>query len=556
MSAAPLPPADLSFAVKDAAMSSKAWPFEEARKIIKRYQKSGLPETVLFETGYGPSGLPHIGTFGEVARTTMVRHAFRVLTGDEVKTRLICFSDDMDGMRKVPDNVPDPAALMPYLQMPLTTVPNPFGGDHASFGHHNNAMLRRFLDTFGFDYEFMSATEQYEAGAFDEVLLRACERYDDIMAVMLPTLGQERQATYSPFLPISPTTGRVLYVPMKHVDASQGTVTFDDEDGTETTLSVTGGQVKMQWKPDFGMRWAALNVDFEMFGKDHQTNAVIYDRICTILGGRPPEHFVYELFLDDKGEKISKSKGNGISIDEWLTYAPTESLALFMFQKPRTAKRLHFDVIPKAVDEYYSFLSAFARQDAKAQLSNPVWHIHAGSPPAADMPVPLAMLLNLVSASNAENKDVLWGFISRYAPGVTAQTHPQLDALTGHALRYFDDFVRPTKAFHAPDAVERQALEDLSKALAAVPADQASDGAFIQDALLDVGRAFERYQDPNKKSPEGKPAVTGDWFNALYRTLLGQERGPRLGSFIALYGIDETRALIARALAGELAADD
>ncbi|TIX17604.1 MAG: lysine--tRNA ligase, partial [Mesorhizobium sp.] len=320
---------DLNPEMLAAAAESKAWPFEEAKKIIARYKDADFPETVLFETGYGPSGLPHIGTFGEVARTTMVRHAFRVLTEDKVKTKLLCFSDDMDGMRKIPDNVPDRDALGPYLHMPLTSVPNPFGGDYASFADHNNAMLCRFLDTFGFDYEFASATQYYKSGRFDEVLLRAAERYDEIMAVMLPTLGEERQATYSPFLPISPKSGRVLYVPMKHVDAKAGTVTFDDE-GTETTLSIRGGKVKLQWKPDFGMRWAALGVDFEMFGKDHQTNAVIYDRICNILGGRAPEHFVYELFLDENGQKISKSKGNGLTIDEWLTYAPTESLGLYM----------------------------------------------------------------------------------------------------------------------------------------------------------------------------------------------------------------------------------
>ncbi|MGE0024736.1 MAG: lysine--tRNA ligase, partial [Hyphomicrobium sp.] len=333
---------------------AKAWPFEEARRLIKRIEKrkgKGEP-TVLFETGYGPSGLPHIGTFGEVARTTMVRHAFTALTGGAIKTRLLCFSDDMDGMRKIPENVPDRRALEPYLQLPLTSVPNPFGGNYASFGDHNNAMLRRFLDTFGFEYEFGSATEYYKAGRFDAMLLRAAERYDAIMDVMLPTLGAERQATYSPFLPISPTSGRILYVPMKEVDAKAGTITFADEDGRDVTLPVTGGRVKLQWKPDFGMRWAALGVDFEMFGKDHQTNAPIYDKICEILGGAAPEHYVYELFLDEAGEKISKSKGNGLTIDEWLTYASPESLALFMFQKPRTAKKLYFDVIPRAVDEY------------------------------------------------------------------------------------------------------------------------------------------------------------------------------------------------------------
>ncbi|MCV3205798.1 lysine--tRNA ligase [Mesorhizobium sp. YC-39] len=542
---------DLNPEVLAAAAESKAWPFEEAKKIVERYKGADFPESVLFETGYGPSGLPHIGTFGEVARTSMVRHAFRVLTKDTVKTKLLCFSDDMDGMRKIPDNVPDRAALEPHLHKPLSSVPNPFGGDYASFADHNNAMLCRFLDTFGFDYEFASATEYYKAGRFDAVLLRAAERYDQIMAVMLPTLGPERQATYSPFLPISPKSGRVLYVPMKHVDAKAGTITFDD-DGTETTLPVIGGKVKLQWKPDFGMRWAALGVDFEMFGKDHQTNAVIYDRICNILGGRAPEHFVYELFLDENGQKISKSKGNGLTIDEWLTYAPTESLGLYMYQRPRQAKKLYFDVIPRAVDEYYTFLAAYPRQDWKERLGNPVWHMHDGNPPAIDLPVPFSLLLNLVSASNAQNKDVLWGFISRHVPGVTPETHPELDRLTGYAIRYFDDFVKPTKTFRAADNVESEALAGLSQALASLPA--GATGEAIQNAALNVARRIERYQDHSKQSPEGGPGVSGAFFQMIYQVLIGQERGPRFGSFVALYGIEETRALIQKALAGQLAA--
>jgi lysyl-tRNA synthetase class 1 len=543
---------DLNPEMLKAAAESRAWPFEEAKKVIDRYKGRDFPETVLFETGYGPSGLPHIGTFGEVARTTMVRHAFRVLTEDKVKTKLLCFSDDMDGMRKIPDNVPDPEALKPYLHMPLTSVPNPFGGDYESFGHHNNAMLRRFLDTFGFDYEFASATEYYKSGRFDAMLFKAAEKYDAIMKVMLPTLGEERQATYSPFLPISPKTGRVLYVPMKHVDAKAGTITFDDEDGKETTLSVTGGRVKLQWKPDFGMRWAALGVDFEMFGKDHQTNAVIYDKICAILGGRPPEHFVYELFLDEVGQKISKSKGNGLTIDEWLTYAPTESLGLYMYQRPRQAKKLYFDVIPKAVDEYYTFLSAYPRQEWKERLGNPVWHMHDGNPPAIDLPVTFALLLNLVSASNAHDRGVLWGFISRHAPGVTPQTHPELDRLTGYAIRYFDDFVKPTKIYRAPDDVERQALSALEKALGELPGN--ADGEAIQNAALNVARRIERYQDHSKQSPEGGPGVSVAFFQMIYQVLIGQERGPRFGSFVALYGIGETRSLIDKALTGKLAA--
>ena len=550
MTLSPLHPEELSSEFQAAARESKAWPFEEAAKIIKRYEKTGFPDVVLFETGYGPSGLPHIGTFGEVARSTMVRHAFRVLTQDKVKTKLLCFSDDMDGMRKIPDNVPDKSFLEPHLHKPLTVVPDPFGGEYESFGHHNNAMLRRFLDTFGFDYEFASATDYYKSGKLDEILKRVAERYNAIMAIMLPTLGEERRATYSAFLPISPKSGRVLYVPMKKVDAAAGTITFDDEEGVETTLPVTGGNVKLQWKPDFGARWAALGVDFEMFGKDHGPNMGVYDRICEALGGRAPEHFVYELFLDEKGEKISKSKGNGITIDQWLTYAPTESLALYMFQKPRTAKKLYFDVIPRAVDEYFSFLAAYNRQDAAQKLTNPVWHIHSGNPPKVDMPVTFALLLNLVSASNAQGKDVLWGFISRYAPGATAASHPKLDELVGYAIRYFDDFVKPSKKFRPADDVERATLARLSEALAGLPED--ANGDAIQNAALDIARGIERYQDHAKQSPEGGPGVSVAFFQMIYEVLIGQERGPRFGSFVALFGVGKTRELISKSLSGTL----
>jgi lysyl-tRNA synthetase class 1 len=521
----------------EAARVNKAWPFEEARKLVERLEKEGAgpDRVVLFETGYGPSGLPHLGTFGEVARTTMVRHAFETLAPG-VKTRLLCFSDDMDGMRKIPDNVPDRKFLEPYLHMPLTSVPDPFGGKYESFGHHNNAMLRRFLDTFGFEYEFASATEYYKSGRLDKTLRLVAERYDAIMAIMLPTLGEERRATYSPFLPISPKTGRVLYVPMKKVNAAEGTITFDDEDGEETTLPVTGGRVKLQWKPDFGARWAALGVDFEMFGKDHGPNMGVYDRICQALGGRPPEHFVYELFLDEKGEKISKSKGNGLTIDEWLTYAPTESLALYMYQRPRQAKKLYFDVIPRAVDEYYQYLAAYPRQDWKERLGNPVWHIHSGKPPAIELPVSFALLLNLVSASHAHDKAVLWGFISRHVAGVTPETHPELDRLAGYAINYFHDFVKPAKTYRGPNEAEKIALADLAGALE--KADPKASAEDLQNIVYEIGKThgFENLRD---------------WFKALYEVLLGEAQGPRFGSFIALYGIQETVTLLRRAIAGE-----
>ncbi len=522
-------------AQRDAAMTAKAWPFEEARRLLKRYDAKP-PEKgyVLFETGYGPSGLPHIGTFGEVLRTTMVRRAFEVIS--DIPTKLICFSDDLDGMRKVPGNVPQQDMLAEHIQKPLTSVPDPFG-THDSFGDHNNAMLQRFLDTFGFDYEFYSARTFYSSGQFDEILLRCAERYDDLMKIMLKSLREERAETYSIFLPIHPETGRVIYVPMKHVDSAAGTVTFDDETGREWTLPVTGGQVKLQWKPDFGARWAALGVDFEMYGKEHATNEKIYDAICRTLGVRPPEHFSYELFLDDKGQKISKSSGNGISIDEWLSYAATESLSYFMYQKPKTAKRLFFDVIPKAVDEYHQQLRAYPDQEPAQQVANPVFHIHNGDVPESNMVVPFAMLLNLASVSGAEDKETLWGFIRRYAPDATPESHSQLDDAAGCAVRYFNDFVKPERVYRAPDERERAALQDLESRLQAW--DGETDAEELQSMVFAVGK--EHGFEPLR-----------DWFKALYEILLGASQGPRFGGFIALYGVADTVALIEKGLEGEL----
>ena len=524
-------------ALRDAAMNSKAWPFEEARAVLKRFGgKDPKKGYALFETGYGPSGLPHIGTFGEVARTTMIRRAFEIIC--DIPTRLICFSDDVDGMRKVPDNVPRQEMLKANLQRPLTSVPDPFG-EYDSFGAHNNAMLRRFLDTFGFEYEFISATEFYRSGRLNDTLLLAAERYDAIMEIMLASLREERQQTYSCFLPIHPETGRVLYVPMKEVNAKDGTITFDDEDGREWTLPVTDGRVKLQWKPDFGARWAALDVDFEMYGKDHSTNTPIYDGICEVLGGRKPNHFTYELFLDEHGQKISKSKGNGLTIDEWLTYAASESLSYFMYQKPKTAKRLWWDVIPRAVDEYHQQLRAFPDQPVEQQVNNPVWHIHNGKPPESRMVVSFGMLLNLASVAGAKDAKGLWGFIKRYAPEASPETHPDLDAAAGYAVRYFTDKIAPTRVFRLPTDTERAAMEDLVGRLQAW--DGGLDDEALQSMVFAVGKdhGFEPLRD---------------WFKALYEVLLGASDGPRFGGFIALYGVDETVALMEKALAGGLVA--
>ncbi len=531
--------------LREIAEQSGAWPFEEARKIVTRLKRRPKEE-VVFETGYGPSGLPHIGTFGEVARTSMVRHAFRVLTDDKIKTRLIAFSDDMDGLRKVPDNVPNKELLKKHLGKPLTRVPDPFG-THESFGAHNNARLCAFLDRFGFDYEFLSSTACYTSGRFDQTLLKVLAQFDAIMRIMLPSLREERAATYSPFLPIDPVSGVVLQVPVVAHDAEAGTITYEDPSTKErVTTLVTGGRCKLQWKPDWAMRWVALGVDYEMAGKDLIDSVRLSGEICRVLGGTPPEGFNYELFLDERGQKISKSKGNGLTIEEWLRYATPESLSLFMYREPKTAKKLYFDVIPRCVDEYYQLLKSYEQQDARQRLANPVWHIHAGNPPSVDMPVSFQMLLTLVSSSNAENADTLWGFIGRYRPGVTPKTHPELDELVHYAIHYYRDFVQPHKKFRAPTEVERVALADLRDALAQLPADSSAER--IQDVVYEIGRR-PPFLDKAKKAKDGKPGVSLEWFNMLYQVLLGQKQGPRFGSFVAVYGLQNTVAMIDGALA-------
>ncbi len=509
----------------------KSWPFEEAQKVAKRLARSGK-SSALFETGYGPSGLPHIGTFGEVARTTWVRHAFTTLTG--LPSRLLAFSDDMDGLRKVPDNVPNRDMLLGYLGQPLTRIPDPFG-THDSFGAHNNARLRAFLDSFGFDYEFASSTDYYAAGRFDKALRRVLELHDQIRAVVLPTLGADRQASYSPFLPIHPKSGVVMQVKVEKADPDAGTITWRDPDGQTFETPVTGGACKLQWKADWAMRWHALGVDYEMSGKDLIDSVRLSGKVCRILGSEPPAGFTYELFLDEQAQKISKSRGNGLSVEEWLRYAPPESLSQFMFNQPQRAKRLYFDVIPKAVDEYLANATRAHAQDAAEQPANPVWHIHGGQVPQhAHSPLSFGMLLNLASVVNADNADILWGFIRRYNPAATPEDMPFLAGLVEYALAYYRDFVRPTKQFRDPDATERAALAELAVALGTLPAD--ADGETIQNVLYEIGK---RHPFPDLRA----------WFGCLYQVLLGQQEGPRFGQFVALYGIAETIGLIEAALA-------
>ncbi len=553
MSSAPL---------REAAESSKAWPFEEARKLVERLKRFERNE-VIFETGYGPSGLPHLGTFGEVARTSMVRHAFRVLTGDSIKTKLIAFSDDMDGLRKVPDNVPNRDSLLLHLGKPLTQVPDPFG-EYDSFAAHNNARLRAFLDQFGFEYEFMSSTETYKSGRFDTALLRMLNCFDEVQAIMLPSLREERAATYSPFLPIHPRTGVVMQVPVHAHDLASGTIRWRDpttEEEFETL--VTGGHCKLQWKPDWAMRWHALSVDYEMAGKDLINSVKLSSRIARVLGSESPTGFNYELFLDENGQKISKTKGNGLTIEQWLAYASPESLASFMFQKPTAAKQLYFDVIPRTVDDYLGFLEAYPRQTWKERLGNPVWHIHSGGPPEPEVlthegsgraTISFAMLLNLAAVSNDENPSVLWGFLRRYCPSASPQTHPSLDSLVRYAVAYFRDFVAPKKRYRGADDVERGVLKQLSSKLTHLPADVSADE--MQHALYDIARSIPRYQDHSAKgATAARPGVSNEFFNMIYAVLLGESHGPRFGSFIVIYGLDETRTLIDKALADELVSE-
>lgn len=533
-------------------MSVKAWPYLEAERILKQIgNKTPEKGYVLFETGYGPSGLPHIGTFGEVVRTSFVRHAFSVIA-PEIPTKMICISDDIDGLRKVPDNVPNQEMVRSSLGLPLTSVPDPFG-THESYGHHMNARLRSFLDQFGFDYEFVSATEKYKSGAFDKTMLRVLEKYEELMDLMLPTLGAERQETYSPFMPIDQESGIVIDKGVKGVNKEKGTVIYVDTKGQEKEIPVTGGNCKLQWKIDFGARWYSLGVDYEIYGKDHQPNEPIYRKVCQILGGKSPVNFTYEMFLSDTGEKISKSKGNGISVEEWLKYAPEESMSLFMFQKPKTAKRLYFDVIPKAMDEYLAFLAAYEKEDEAKHIENPVYWIHHGKVPSSNFSLNYSLLLNLASACNPENDSVLWGFISKYQPGLTKESSPLLNKMVSSAIAYYNDFIKKHKNFKTASTEEKAALLELSESLKTVSAEQAHDGQFLQNIVFQVGKnhGFESsstnpHRDATHSLTPPNRGSMRDWFLVLYQVLLGQEQGPRMGSFIALFGIENFQKLIAQ----------
>ena len=514
--------------------AAKAWPFAEARQLIKRLdrmEKDGeSKDTVVFETGYGPSGPPHIGTFGEVARTTMVKRAFEALTGRASK--IVCFSDDMDGMRKFAPNLPNQAMLGEHLQKPLTAVPDPFG-THDSFAAHNNARLRTFLDRFGFDYEFVSATDAYTSGRMDGAMIRMLEVYDEVMDILLPSLGEDRRKTYAPILPISPKTGRVLYVPLLERDAATGKVVFQDEDGTRTTIDVRGGAAKLQWKADWAGRWYALGVDYEMSGEDLTESVRLSNRVVKALGGEPPAGFQYQLFLDENGNKISKSKGNGLTIEEWLAYAEPETLALYNFINPKKAKKLYFDVIPKQADDLRQHVEKFPEQEGPKALDNPAWHAFYGDVPDEVSAVPFSLLLNIVNAGGIENAEVLRGFVTKYRPDASEAELAATEPLIANAIQYSKDFVQPYKEYRAPSDEERAALEQLAGAYEGMDGMEEPD--VYQTAAFDAGKA------------QGFEDLRG-WFRSIYEVVFGQSEGPRMGPFVKIYGPDRAAALIREAL--------
>lgn len=505
--------------------SNLSWPFQEAKKILEH---SGNKKEIILEAGYGPSGLPHIGTFGEVFRTTVVMNTIKELA-PSIKTRLIVVSDDMDGLRKIPDNVPNQKMLSENLDRPLTSILDPFGICE-SYGHYMNAKLCKFLDLFEFEYEFKSATECYKSGVYDEKLLLLLKNYDKVMEIMLPSLGEERQKTYSPFLPICSKTGKVLQVPVIEKNLSKGTIIYKNDLGEAIETQVTGGRCKLQWKPDWGMRWAAFRVDYEAHGKDLTPSAILSSQICNVLEEKPPLLFCYELFLDKEGKKISKSKGNGVSIEEWLRYASSESLALYIFQNPKKAKRLHFDIIPKFMDEYLEFVKRYHENNDK---DNPVWHIHKGKVPKINIEnINFTLLLNLAAACNAENKNILWGFISRYIPNATPENNKTLDKMISFATQYYYDFVKPNKVYKIPNDSEKEMLTDLIYTLKSLPDKTTAEE--VQTQIFNLGK---KYKFENLR----------DWFKLLYKVLFGQETGPRMGTFIILYGVNNTISLIEEA---------
>ena len=407
-------------------------------------------------------------------------------------------------------------------------MPDPFE-KFSSFGEHNNEMLKDFLNKFNFEYNFQSSSVLYKSGFFNPTLQIILENYQGIMDIILPTLGKERQKTYSPFLPICPDTGKVLEIPVLEILKEKSKIIFDNN-GKKLEVSIFDGNCKLQWKVDWAMRWYALDIDFEMYGKDLIESAILSSKIIKLIGKTNPSGFAYELFLDEKGEKISKSKGNGITIDQWLEYASPESLSLYMYQNPKRAKKLYKEIVPKTVDEYLDFIEKAKTQNELQLLMNPVWHVHNGLIPKEDTIMSFSMLLNLVETSNADSKELLWKFVKKYKQNLLEKEHPIFDNLIGYAIKYFNDVIKLQKKYKTPDANEKIALEALVKSL-----DSCNDKMLpedIQTLIYSTGKE------------NGYAENLRDWFKLIYEVVFGDENGPRMGFFISFFGVNETKELI------------
>ena len=508
------------------------WPFKEAAQIVKlRKPRSDRP--VLFETGFGPSGLPHIGTFAEVARTSWVRNAFEEVTG--LDTRLMTFSDDMDGLRKVPLNFPNQRMLKEHLGRPLCTIPDPFSESDCFSGYMNNK-LRDFLDTYQFNYEFKSSSVSYKGGDFDQGLAILLEKVQDVHSIVAPTLGEEKRDSWSPFLPICPSCGSVYSTRVTEYFPSRGEIGFVCDGnggdfagcGAEGEVSIFSGNVKVGWKMDWALRWYTYEVDYEMYGKDLIESAKLSGRIVRLMGKHPPVGMNYELFLDEEGKKISKSVGKGLTVDTWVEYAPIESLLYYIFQNPRRARRLYWDVVPKCVDDYLDALRKYPTIEPEKSPEQALWHIYGrgNSVPSYGAQVNFSMVGNLISALGTDAPDLLVEYLNRYDK--KSDDYPVvIKELIRKGMNYYRDFILPKKQYRTPLASEADQLRQLLFAL---------EGAdFLNEEELQA-IPFELARKNNID-----PKL---FFQMFYEIVLGQQRGPRFGSFAKMLGLEHIQQML------------
>jgi lysyl-tRNA synthetase class 1 len=517
-------------------MSYTSWPFKEAQTLQKRF-KAPPDKPVTFETGFGPSGLPHIGTFAEVARTTWVQRAFEHLSGWE--TRLIAFSDDMDGLRKVPLNMPQPDMLAEHLGKPLCYIPDPFGQDE-SYSAHMNRKLQEFLDAYGFTYQFQSSQEAYERGDFDEGLAILLQKVEQVRAIILPTLGQDKRADWSPFFPICQKCGRIYSTRVIGYHPEDNTIDYVCDQpigsaagcGDKNTISILGGQVKVGWKVDWALRWYAYDVGYEMYGKDLIDSARLSGQITRLMSKQPPNGFFYEMFLDEEGRKISKSVGKGLTVNGWVSYAPLESLLHYLFQNPRRAKRLFWDVVPKSVDDYLADLRQYPSLDETKKPDQAIWHIFnlGRNVPAYDAGINFSLVNNLVSALGTDQAELTYEYLKRYDPS-TANHEDMVRDLVQKSINYYRDFILPGKQYRLPTEAERQLLQAARDRLSNFESDDEND---LQTIPFDIAREND--------IPPAKV------FQAFYQVVLGQERGPRFGTFARLVGKEKLLLLLDKAL--------